>query len=195
MDRRLSKALVTAVALALPLLAGCGATQPAAPPTGAPSAASPATSPSASTSTPMPTPTAKPADEKKTVENVSEEFVEAAITLDYDTGTGTGSSYEARVKPLMTERGYAKLSSTLSGGAEQAQKRFGKNARSKPQLLSGTKVRTLSADQATSTVEFKPRVQQRKDGKWKTIKAALVDETAKLTLVKDGDRWLVDSFE
>jgi len=191
MDRRLSKALVAAVASALPLLVGCGGTQPPAPPAVAASAPSPTAGPSAST--PTPTPTAEPSDEKSTVETVSEEFVKTALTLDYD--TGLGDSYATRVKPLMTQRGYTELSSALSGGAEQAQARFGKNARSNPQILSGTKVRTLSADKATSTVEFKPRVQQRKDGKWKTIKAAVVDETAKLTLVKDGDRWLVDKFE
>jgi len=191
MDRRLSKALVAAVASALPLLVGCGGTQPPAPPAVAASAPSPTAGPSASTPTPTPTP--KPSDENSTVENVSEEFVKTALTLDYD--TGLGDSYATRVKPLMTQRGYTELSSALSGGAEQAQARFGKNARSNPQILSGTKVRTLSADKATSTVEFKPRVQQRKDGKWKTIKAAVVDETAKLTLVKDGDRWLVDKFE
>jgi hypothetical protein len=191
MDRRLSKALVAAVASALPLLVGCGGTQPPAPPAVAASAPSPTAGPSASTPTPTPTP--KPSDENSTVENVSEEFVKTALTLDYD--TGLGDSYATRVKPLMTQRGYTELSSALSGGAEQAQARFGKNARSNPQILSGTKVRTLSVDKATSTVEFKPRVQQRKDGKWKTIKAAVVDETAKLTLVKDGDRWLVDKFE
>lgn len=189
-DARISKALVTAAAMTLLLVAACGGS-PTSPGSVAPSAPAPA--PATSTSTPPATsPGAKPSDATEAVKDASETFVKTALTLDY--ADGAGDDYAARVKPLMTKRGY-ELSSVISTAAEQARSRFGKNARSNPKILSGTKVKTLSADQATTTVNFTPRVQELKDGRWRTIKAGAVDETEKLTLVKDGDRWLVDKFQ
>jgi hypothetical protein len=190
MDTRTARALATAGALTLTLLAGCGGSP--APSTssapGVPASAAPSTSPATTT-----TPSAEPADATARVKQASETFVDEALTLSY--AEGTGDAYASRVKPLMTDHGYDQLSSLLTQVTGQARSRFGKDARSRPQILGGTKVNSLDADKATTTVNFKPRVQQRKDGKWKTVKAASVDEVAKLSLVKVDDRWLVDKME
>ena len=70
-----------------------------------------------------------------------------------------------------------------------------RDARSTPTDVGRAMVTKLGADEATTTLELEPRVQQLKDGRWTTVKAATVDEDAELTLVRVQGTWLVDTLE
>jgi hypothetical protein len=48
----------------------------------------------------------------------------------------------------------------------------------------------LSADEATASTTFQSRLQQRRDGTWKTPKKS-PNETVSLQLVRDGGSWPV----
>lgn len=192
MGQRTSTTLVAA-ALVLPLLAGCGAGGSSPAPAAAPSTS--AAAPSSSAAAPAPSPSRAPSDETQDVKDALEKFVVTALSITY--ADGADAAYESRVRPLMTDRGYQELSGLVPSGKdlEGVRSQFGKDARSRPKVVGHAKVTNLGADRATTTLTFTPRVQRLEDGRWKTVKAASVDEDARLTLVRDQGTWLVDKLE
>jgi hypothetical protein len=189
MDKRIAKALAAGTVMALPLLTACGAsTAPtiSSPAPGAPSAAAP------SSAAATPSPSATPVDETKDVQAASATFVTTLFTLD---SSDSYADYRDRLKPLLSKDAYSDFD---SGHFEKSlpafAKRYGKQARSTTKVSAAPKVEKLTADKATVRVSFVNRIQQRRDGKWHTVRTSTEDNT-KVPLVKQDGRWLVENLD
>jgi hypothetical protein len=194
MHRRISTSL-TAAALSLPLLAGCGGgpagASPAAPAAPTSSAAAPSSAPAATTAA-SPTPTGDPAAEKEAVADASEKFVTVVLTIGYP--DKDVDEYADRVEPLMTSAGFASLlkGDSRTSASAAVKKLSEQRARTVPELIGGVKVGKLTGDRATAKVGYKNRAQVRAGGGWKTVKQS-GKETATVTLVKEDGKWLVEN--
>lgn len=189
MDKRIARALAAGTVMALPLLTACGSGSApqgsAAPP--ASSAAAPATSPAAAS----PPASSKPSDETENVQKAAVTFMTTAFGFESSTSF---DDYRAEVEPLMTKAGIksfeeADLEKTLA----TFRTRFGKQARTGVLVKGTPKVKKLTSANATVTVKAANRIQQRKDGKWRTVRTS-ADDTFDVPLVHEGDRWLVDDL-
>jgi hypothetical protein len=189
MDKRIARALAAGTVMALPLLTACGGGSApqgsAAPP--ASSAAAPAAEPAPAS----PSASSKPSDETENVKEASLTFMTALLSFESSTGY---DEYEARVEPLITKAG---VKSFEDADFEKAlatfRTRFGKQARTVVLVKGAPKVKKLTSDSATVALTAANRIQQRRDGKWRTVKTS-VDDTFDLPLVHEGERWLVDDL-
>lgn len=181
-------ALAAGTVMALPLLSACGASTAPSGSSAAPAASS-AAAPSATATA---TPSSSQADETATVRAAGEKFFKTALTLGY---TDDADSYATRVKPLMTENGYAKWAAALPVDKTLATQKtkFGDRVRSSPHLVGKAKVSALTDSKATVAVTFEAQIQQRRGSSWKVVKRS-VDDTAKLGLVRQDGAWLVDDL-
>ena len=202
MNKRLSILAAAITATALPLLVACGSD--AQPPVNAPApsassaapdASAPAPTPSSAPSTePSGSPSTDPSEDTAAVKAASEKFVKTTLTIGYP--DKDFDVYLARLKPLLTKAGYAEVNESSSSRKriEKASKTFyAQRARTSPKFLSDVKVSSLTADTANTSVQFQNRTQQMSGGDWKTLRTSAKD-TAKLQLVKQGDKWLVDKL-
>lgn len=196
MNVRISKSLVAA-ALALPLLAGCGASTEAAPAaSSAPATTAASSSAPAASASPAPTaepqPTTDPAADKKAAADASEKFVKTALTIGYpDKDVDT---YADRVKPLMTSGGFKNLfgGDSRASASKAVKQLSGKRARTTPKLAGTTKVGQLTDEKATATVSFRNVAQLRDGDGWKTLKTS-EKQSSTIRLVKQDEKWLVDA--
>jgi len=191
MDTRITKSLAAA-ALALPLLAGCGASSDPAAPAGSSAPASSAAAPSSSAAA-SPAPSAAPSDPEADVKDATSTFVKQAFTVRY---SERPKDYGARVKPLVTSSIYPKLMKdiNLDENLVKARARFGSDARAVAKVPDDVKVTKLGSATATTKVTFTIQIQQPKGDGWKTVRKS-PEETATIKLVKDGDDWLVDDLD
>lgn len=205
MKTRISMLAATATVATMALLGACGssaqpqspATSPAsqaATPADSPASATSATSAEPSTAAPSTAATSSsdPSQDAGQVKSASEKFVKSALTLGYpDTSS---DAYLARLKPLMTEHGFAAVkksadaSQSLKTGITTLSSHHG---RSTPKFTSDAKVSSMTADKATTKLVYKLTTQQQTGGKWKTLRTS-PEETVNLQLVHDGGRWVVD---
>ena len=190
-DIRLSRALAATAVVALPLLAACGGATSSAP------AASPALASSAaaapSTSAPAASATPEPSDATDDVKGASEKFMQQVFTLKY---SDSADDYHARIKPLVTPKLYSTLTKEIDveKSLKTARARFGTDGRAATEVIGDVKVSKLSLTEATTKLKFVTKIQKRDGAKWKTVKES-VDDTATLSLVKEGDAWLVDDLK
>lgn len=186
MHQRIAKALAAGTVVALPLLSACGAsTAPAG------SSAAPAAGPSTSAAVATPTPSATPVDETKQVQAASKAFVTAAFAFD---AREDYADYRDRIKPLMTEKGYASFEAAhLEKAIEIFRTRYGQQSRTLTKFRGSPKVDELTATTAKVTVAYANRAEQRRDGKWRTVRSA-AEDSVKLPLVKQDGHWLVDDL-
>lgn len=189
MTTRISTAVAAGALAVSTLLTACGSSttpQGSSPAPAASSAAAPSTTAAAAT----PSASTRPSDETE-VRATAVTFVKTILTFDSSKSYG---EYRDNIKPLMSTEGF---DSFEAAGFEQAtqkfRSRFGKQARSTIKILGTPKVSKLTNDSAAVEVKFGGRVEQRRDGKWQTIKTN-VDDTLKVPLVKQGERWLVDDL-
>ena len=193
MDTRITKSLVAA-ALALPLLAGCGGSSEPAAPAGSSAPASSAAAPSssaASSSAPSATPTSDPAAEKDQVVETAKDFVTAAFGFSSDQSY---ADYRDRLEPLMTKKALSSFEKAdLEAATKTFKTRFGGDARTRTKFQGAPKVTGLKADSATATVTYENRIEVRRGGSWKTVETS-PEDTAKISMVKQDGRWLVDDL-
>lgn len=193
MRTRISTSLVAA-ALALPLLAGCGAGSGSAAPEGSSAPASTAAAPSssaASSSAPSATPTSDPAAEEDQVIETAKDFVTAAFGFSSDQSY---ADYQDRLEPLMMKKALSSFEKAdLEAATKTFKTRFGGDARTKTKFLGALKVTGLKAESATATVKYENRIEVRRGGSWKTVQTS-PEDTAKISMVKQDGRWLVDDL-
>ena len=195
MDTRITTSLLAA-ALTLPLLAGCGGG------TTAPAASAPASAPAASASTEAPgstapsstpsvTPTTDPADDEDQVSETAEDFVTAAFGFASDQSY---ADYRDELEPLMTKKALSSFEKAdLESATKKFKTRFGGQARTRTKFQGEPKVSDLESDTAKATVKYVNRIEVRRGGSWKTVQTSPGD-TAKISMVKQGGRWLVDDL-
>jgi hypothetical protein len=188
MDKRIAMAVATGAVVALPLLSACGAsTAPASSPA-APSGPGASTSAVAAS----PTPSTTPVDETKNVQAASTAFVTALFTIDPG---GSYTKYRDRLTPLLTKEGKKDFEGAHFERALPAfTKRYGQQARSTTKVSGTPKVEKLTANKATVSVTYVNRIQQRRDGKWHTVKTS-AEDTLKLPMAEQDGRWLVDDLD
>ena len=203
MNKRISMLAAAVTATALPLLAACGsdaepqvnAPAPSASSVAAPSGSTPVSTPSSAPSAePSASPSADAGEDTAAVKAATEKFLKTTLTIGYP--DKDFDVYLARLKPLLTKAGYAEVNRPSSSrkGAEKGAKTFyAQRIRTSPKFLSGVKVSSITADTAKTSIEFENRTQQMSGGDWKTLRTSAKD-TAKLELVKQGDKWLVDNL-
>ena len=203
MDSRISMAVAAAVVAAMPLLAGCGPSEPATGSSGV-SASSPASAPSAgadagSAASASPSGSASasasassdPAQDKKQVQAASEKFVTTVLTIGYpDKKFG---DYTDRIKPLMTADGYKSLKTADSAtkGTAALKSLYAQRARSAPKLSGATKVTSLEDGRASAEIAYENQAQQKSGNGWKTLRS-LGKDTVTVKLVKQDGKWLVE---
>lgn len=194
MHQRIAKALAAGTFLTLPLLTACGASTAPAVSSAAPApAAGPSTSAAVASPTPTPTPTpsATPVDETKQVQAASRAFVTAAFAFD---AREDYADYRDRIKPLMTDQGYASFEAAhLEKAIEIFRTRYGRQSRTLAKFRGSPKVDELTTTSAQVTVAYANRAEQRRDGKWRTVRSG-ADDSVTLPLVKQDGRWLVDDL-
>jgi len=200
MKTRISMLAAAAAIATMPLLAACGSSDQ--PPSPSAPAASQVASPAAASSAPAtdtpatpsgaPTPSSEPSADTGEIEDAAEKWVKTALTLGYpDT---SAKAYLARLEPLMTKTGFAKVekqakaTKSLEAGIKTLSKNRG---RSTPKLIGDTKVSSATAEKATAEIDYQLTQQQQTDGKWKTLRSNAKDDV-KVTLVYEGGKWLVD---
>lgn len=189
MDKRIARTLAAGTVMALPLLSACGGGNApqgsTAPP--ASSAAAPAASPAPAS----PSTSSKPSDETANVQKASVTFMTTVFSFESSTSY---DDYRGKVEPLMSKAGFKSFEDAdLEQGLATFRERYGKQARTVTSVKGTPKVKKLTSDDATVTVTSANRIQQRRDGKWRTVKTN-VDDTFDLPLVHEGDRWLVDDL-
>ena len=189
MDKQIARTLAAGTVMALPLLTACGGgTAPqgsAAPPVS--SAAAPTASPAPAS----PSTTSNPSDETENVQEAAVTFMTTAFGFESSTSY---DDYRAEIEPLMTKAGVKSFEEAdLEKGLATFRTRYGKQARTVVTVKGTPKVKELTAAKATVSVKAANRIQQRKDGKWRTVRTS-VDDTLEIPLVHEGDRWLVDDL-
>jgi hypothetical protein len=199
MDSRISMAVAAAVVAAMPLLAGCGPSEPATGSSGA-SANGQAALPSASAAAgrEVSAPTSPPASassdsaqDRKRVRAASETFVTTVLTIGYpDKKFG---DYTDRIKPLMTADGFTSLRTAASAtkGTAALKSLYAQRARSAPKLSGAAKVTSLEDGRASAQIAYENQAQQKSGSGWKTIKS-LGKGTVTVKLVKQDGKWLVE---
>ncbi len=187
MDTRIAKALAAGTVMALPLLGACGA------PSTAPESSTAPVAPAASTTSAAATPStsAAPVDETANVQAASRTFIKAVFGFD------SGQSYIAyrdRLEPLMTKKGFSTFEDAdFEKATRSFRSRYGQQARTATKVRGTPKVAELTTDRATVSVTYENRIEQRRDGRWRTVKTS-VDDTVKLPMLKQDGRWLVDDL-
>lgn len=187
MNTRIARTLAAGTVVALPLLSACGGTAQQGPAAPTSSAAAPAATPAPA----PPSASTKPSDETETVKKASLTFMTALLSFESSTSY---DEYEARVEPLMTKAGVRSFEDAdFEKALATFRTRFGKQARTVVLVKGAPKVKKLTSDSATVALTAANRIQQRRDGTWRTVKTS-VDDTFDLPLVHEGDRWLVDDL-
>lgn len=189
--------LATAALAIMPMLGACGSgarptsssPAPSAPPaasTGMPTAA-PASTTTAANPGADPTPSAEQA------KVATKGFVRTSYTVGYP--DHSIDDYLDRLKPLVTESSFTELKKTFQKDTkvERAVAALNKQlGRRTVKLTSGVKVSSISAEKATTKLNYRLITQVRSGSSWKTVKTASYEDTDTVHLVNVGGKWLVD---
>jgi hypothetical protein len=196
MDQRISRAAAVLTLVALPLLTGCGrgTSTPADSPVAPTSAqapvlgATPAADPAAST-----TPSTGGDTDAQTeqIQAATRTFVKTVLTIGYP--DKSFDDYTARIKPLMTEKGFASLESADSTrkGSAALTSLYAQHARSAPTFSADPTVTSQEGTRATAQLDYENVAQRKDGGQWKTLKS-LGTGSATVKLVLQGGTWLVE---
>ena len=161
MDQRIAMTLAAGLAVALPLLTGCGAST--APSGGSASSSSAAPSPADAPSTSaaaFPSPSSDPASETAAAKAASEKFFTTALTIGYPDTRFT--DYTRRLKPLMTSKAFDSfIETTTVKKGEAVVKKLSDQRTRNTAKVKNEKVTSLTADAAELKVTYQSVTHQK----------------------------------
>lgn len=181
-----------ATACAVTLLTACGAGQTPLGPSASGTAAAPVTTAPGSPAT---TRGSDPATVEMQVESATTTFMRSAFTLGYPDDPDL-ESYLVRIRPMLSASGYAQEVSLYEGDPSVSatiKGYYANHRRSTVTLTSDPTITQADPASATTSVRYQLLLQQQDEGKWRTTRTG-AEKTETVSLVHEGDRWLVDQI-